>query len=643
MSRLLTLLPGVVLIAACGRSSAAGAGSDAGSYVDAGPASDGGSSFAASIGISPLTLTPAFSPEIHDYYVRCAAGTNALSITISAEAGATVALVQPMMTAPAASQTANVEVSENQAIVVSASNGPDTGEYWVRCLPHDFPRFETVPHPEMGVPTPGYYLLGDTSSALRESPYAMVVDGNGVPVWYSNTSNGKQPVDVESLAPNTVSFAGYLYYTFSDTSWKYEVHHLATGGVTYVEPVGEPLDLHELQLLPNGDYLVLSDPITTGVDLTGLESFGADEAILGCDVQELSPSGAVVWQWTATDHFDPVKDCTFPETEVVSEVIFGEPHGVDVVDPFHCNSIDVATNGDLLISSRNMDSVFLVSKATGDVVWKMGGAAYTRDGATYLTVTGDPQTSFYRQHDARFLPNDQISLFDDATSMPSPARGVIYSYDVSAGTATFVWQHAGAVASAAMGSFRVLPDGSRIIGWGEGGTPQLVFTEVDASGNDLLDFKFTDGDQSYRALKVPLTQLDLTLMRTSVNGLVLDAGTTDVDAADDGADEGGAPDATLPPEAGAGCYAVSGSGATQQCSYSSSVAADAGCPIAGGSPGSCPSSGLYGCCVEVLSGDGGGQVTATCYYSSTTGQPAASQCAFEAYEGQPYDWQTFAP
>jgi Arylsulfotransferase (ASST) len=632
-------------VAACGQHtpSAAGSGSGAGSPGDAGSSVDGSAPFAASLTTSPVDLTPAFSPDVHDYYVRCAAGTNALTVTATAGGDATVALLQPTTTAPAASQAADVSLSENEAVVVRASSGSESTEYWVRCLPHDFPRMQVVPHPEAGTPTPGYYLLGDTGYATGESAYAMVVDGNGVPVWYTQTvASGNGPANVESLAPNTVSFVAYLYYTFAETSGHYEVHSLADGGITSVQPVAEPLDLHELRLLPNGDYLVLSDPIVAGVDLTGLETFGSDEFMVGCDVQEVSPSGAVVWQWTATDHFDPVKDSTFPETDEVPGV--GLRQGaVFTVDPFHCNSIDVDADGDLLISSRNMDSVFLVSRSTGEVVWKMGGSPYTKDGATYLTVTGDPHTSFYRQHDARFLPGGQISLFDDATDMPGPARGVVYAYDVNAGTATFVWQYEGAVTSSAMGSFRILPDGSRIVGWGEGGQPQLAFTETDAEGHDVLDFEFTDGDQSYRAVKVLTTQLDLALMRSSVNTLAPGAGTLGADGGP-GADDGGTRDATAPAEPGAGCCAISGSGSDAVCTYSSSTAAD-GCAIAdGGTAGSCPSTGLYGCCVETIAGDGGGQVLdATCYYSATTGQPAASECAFEAYQGLPYDWQTFAP
>ncbi|MGD0527112.1 MAG: arylsulfotransferase family protein, partial [Polyangiaceae bacterium] len=474
------VLASALLAVACSRASPST--SDQGpAYVattlDAGTSSDGGAPLVMSLSTSPLPLTPAFSPAIHDYYVRCAAGRNAVDVTATADADTTVALIQPTTTPPAAAQNLILQLSENQAIVVRGSSGAQTGDYWVRCLPHDFPRLSMVSHPDAGAPTPGYYLIGDTSSASGESSYAMVVDGNGVPVWYSTTTNGNQPMNVESLATNAVSFVAFFDYTLGETSGQYEIHSLANGPVSFVEPMGEPLDVHELQLLPNGDYLVLSDPVVSGVDLTGLSSFGPNEWEIGCNVQEVTPAGAVVWQWDADDHFDPVKDCTYPVVEGVENIT--------AVDPYHCNSIDVDPSGDLLISSRHMDSVFLVSKATGNVVWKMGGATYTKDGAVYLAVTDDPQGAFYRQHDARFLGNGQISLFDDATDAPGPARGVVYSYDPSAGTASFVWQYTGTVTSAAMGSFRVLADGSRIIGWGEGGEPQLAFTEVDASGNDL--------------------------------------------------------------------------------------------------------------------------------------------------------------
>jgi hypothetical protein len=67
-----------------------------------------------------------------------------------------------------------------------------------------------------------------------------------------------------------------------------------------------------------------------------------------------------------------------------------------------------------------------------------------------------------------------------------------------------------------MGSFRISAVGSRVIGWGEGQGPPKGFDEVDQAKNDLIDFIFTDGDVSYRAIKVPLSAFDLALLRNMV-------------------------------------------------------------------------------------------------------------------------------
>jgi len=457
--------------------------------------------------VAPLSLEPPFSTSVHDYYVRCAAGDNTLTVSMTAASGSTIALLQPTTTPASTGATATIAVTEDEAMVVGVSRGGVTDPYWIRCLPHNFPRLQMTRHPEAGTPTPGYYLVGDVVTAPGETGYAAVLDANGVPVWYHTTRTGRGPVDVDSVIPGTISFVPFLDYTFRMVSGQFELHDLLTGGTTYVEPPDSPLDSHELRYLPNGDYLVLSDPIERGVNLTGL-GFGPSEDMVGCQVQELDPSGAAVWTWRMVDHFDPVLVSTYPETTRVG--------AATVIIPFHCNSVDVDPDGNLLVSARDTDSIFLVSRATGTVEWKIGGTASSSDpDTTFVRVVGDPLTSFYRQHDVRFLQDGTISMFDDQTGTSGPARAVIYSFDVNTGTATVVWQYLATVSSDAMGSFRVSPDGSRLVGYGVGGARGLAFTEVDERGDDLLDFSFPDGDASYRAVKVPSASFDIALLRAS--------------------------------------------------------------------------------------------------------------------------------
>jgi hypothetical protein len=151
--------------------------------------------------------------------------------------------------------------------------------------------------------------------------------------------------------------------------------------------------------------------------------------------------------------------------------------------------------------------------------------------AIYVPVA-DP---FYGEHDARLQPGwstecgkGQVSVFDDEYQQPGPARGVVYDVTVGPGDggtgdcgapveagAAVAWQRKGSVSSLYMGSMRILPDGSRIIGWGTGGAPGLVFTEVNRAGDALLELYFADNNISYRAIKVPLTELDLGIMRAT--------------------------------------------------------------------------------------------------------------------------------
>jgi hypothetical protein len=347
----------------------------------------------------------------------------------------------------------------------------------------------------------------------------MVLDGLGVPVWYARADG---PVfDVDEVVPGAISFVADLGF---------RILALDPPGDTRLPAL--PDDQHELQRLPDGDYVTTTGPLVTGVDLTGLsvtladgtvQALGPDSTIVDCALVELDPGGHVVWRWRATDHFDAVLDSTWPRLSG------------SIVDVFHCNSIDVdSASGDLLVSARHMDSVFEVDKATGRVLWKMGGASYTKDDAPYVPVA-DP---FHRQHDARFGAGwsatcsggaGSISLFDDETDLPGPARAVIYDVrvgapgDAGAGIdcgapaapgATVTWQRAGIEPSTDMGSFRLLSDGSRVIGWGVGDEGHAA-TEVDVAGNDRLDID-VDGpgaDASYRVIKVPLSALDLEVLR----------------------------------------------------------------------------------------------------------------------------------
>jgi len=188
------------------------------------------------MGTSPLQLFPAFAPSIHDYYVRCAAGTNSLTIVYGAKSGGKAGLVAPIVTEPKPSRLDTVDLAEGQAAVIAATDGVGgKSQYWIRCLPHDFPQINVTPHPQAGAPTPGWYLTGTISTPVA---YAMILDTNGTPVWYRRAIYG-WALDVTPLDTNQVAYmkattpAGIVI----DPNGKFDVYHLDTKQRTHIHTV----------------------------------------------------------------------------------------------------------------------------------------------------------------------------------------------------------------------------------------------------------------------------------------------------------------------------------------------------------------------------------------------------------------------
>ncbi len=466
----------------------------------------------ASMATSPLPLSPAFSPGTFDYTIPCAAGTNTVTLDLTAVSGGTVRLTAPVTTPASVSQSDPVNLQENQAAVVEAENGAgQTAQYWVRCLPHDFPALNVTPHPTAGSPTPGWYL---TANLINDHSYAMILDTHGTPVWYKRAPVGVA-LDVKPFGHDRVAFASAPTSGYGRTPGDhYDVYDLEQHQIAeQVSAVGSPTDFHDMIALPNGDRMVLTYPIRHGVDLTGLNASpppGANSAIADCEIQEVNPQGQLVWKWDATDHVDPVAENQFNGVDVIN--------GENVYDVYHCNSIDVIPGGDVLLSIRHMNALVRIGRADGTIQWKMGGTTNNKDNAQHVTVQNYPQAATSLQHDARYLPNGDISVFDNQTMGSGPAQGVEFALDLAAGTAHPVFQVGSPEnkKSFATGDFRRYPDGHSLVCWGFtafGGPVPLVFSEIDAAGSDVLDVGFVNGDAPYRAVKAPPTTFDINVLR----------------------------------------------------------------------------------------------------------------------------------
>lgn len=466
----------------------------------------------------PLTLSPAFDQATTDYVLRCHAGVNAVQVTLSAASAGKIAVGKDR----GPSVAIKVNLVENQALVISGpSQGPSNdssasrqtdsasrgnAQYWIRCLPHDFPLLR-VRGP--GTPWPGWYLTGNVTSASGSGTYAMVLDSKGTPVWYRKAA-GPGAINITPLSNQTIgwnSFAGSV--PGANPGGAFEVYNLVTGITRWLAAPVSPTDFHELLPMTQGGFIMLSSPIRLGVDMS---SFGgsSSSAIDDCVIQEVDSQGGLVWEWRASDHIS-VTESSHP-TPTVSG-------GLTVYDLFHCNSIDAdPTTGNLLLSVRHTDSVYLIDRTTGRVIWRLGGVGPNRDNAQLLTISADPQGSFHAQHDARFQPNGDVSLYDNQSWDPGDAaRAVEYQIDAASGIAALVWSYRAPDGknSLATGSFRRLHrEADNIVCWGfKLGAP--LFTEVDSAGQLLLEVRFLSGEGAYRVVKVGLNALDANALRAS--------------------------------------------------------------------------------------------------------------------------------
>lgn len=463
-----------------------------------------------SLSSAPLTLNPTFSPAVHDYTLRCATGTNSVTFTLGSNAGDLQVGRQR-----GASVGVTMDLVENDAAVIRAPSATTPGsieEYWIRCLPQDFPVMNVT---RPGTVPAGYYLTGTLSPATNGTPsgmYAMVLDTNGTPVWYQRAPG--QAINVNVPQPGTIAWVPSLgpgFGTIADGAFR--LYDVATQTSDSFRPPVGPLDPHEFLTLPNGNRMVFTTPLLAGVDLSSLgPAFTGVTNLVDCVVSEVDPAGQTTWTWRMSDHVDITEALTTPHLAGVATV-----NGVPAGDLFHCNSIDAdPSTGNVLLSARHLNAVMLVNRASGQIVWKLGGTPANHDGAPSLTITGDSAAPFSGQHDARFRPNGDVSLFDDRTGGTGAARGVEYAIDTTAGTATLTWQYASpdGVISNATGSFRRSADGTdNVIGWGF--HPGSGFTEVDASGQVLMNQTFPNGEMNYRTIKVAPDALDLGAMRRS--------------------------------------------------------------------------------------------------------------------------------
>ena len=152
------------------------AGKDATKIVTDAPAP-----MATTLSISPLALDSAVLDRDPRLLCAVCGGDERADGLDDRGAGLCHRPVEPFATRASTDEVAAVAVNEGEVIVVGVTTGGATDSYWVRCLPHDFPKLQMTLHPDAGTPTPGYYLVGNVIAPSVQQGYAACSTATGSP------------------------------------------------------------------------------------------------------------------------------------------------------------------------------------------------------------------------------------------------------------------------------------------------------------------------------------------------------------------------------------------------------------------------------------------------------------------------------
>lgn len=291
---------------------------------------------------------------------------------------------------------------------------------------------------------PGYVLY--TPMAGRGDVYLIDLEGNVVHQWRMPYPPGLYGY----LLPN-----GNVFYggKVMDETWdRFPAWKRFKGGVMVeVDRHGnvvwehrDPDHHHDHRRIDSGGALymtveritpALAAKVQGGVPGSASEGMWADVLV------EVDADGHRVWEWHAADHLDVHR------------------HILTVNDRrdewSHGNTIAPIGNDRVLFSFRNISTVGIVDKASGEITWELG----------YETLA--------QQHDPNMLPNGNVLIFDNGSHRRDAGLPFSRAIEVNPATNEIVWEYADNPAynffSSYISGARRLPNGNTLITEGQFG------------------------------------------------------------------------------------------------------------------------------------------------------------------------------
>jgi hypothetical protein len=414
-----------------------------------------------------VTLTPITSRRVREvagpFQYRFYISRSADSLSAQTAPDASVQILSHV------SSQANAAVFTEDAASTAVATGPMVMQNGVS-VPSDFPHIVVTINEE---PDPGYIFLNNRG---KGTPYNIIFDNNGDPIWYLRTSDRRRDFKVQDNGWLTMlirgGYGGGLGFIALDRHY----NHVKT----FRTKNGYSTDEHELVVLEDGGYLLIGLRNET-VDMRRYVTGGKlDASVRETVIQEFTAADELIFQWRAWDNLD------------IRNNTLDTPTGQSIRFP-HMNALDIDIDGHILLSSRHQSEVTKIHRQTGAVIWRLGGAN------SDFTFVGDPLNGFQNQHAIRSVGEGRYLLFDNGNGhRPAVSRAVEYELDANDMTATLAWEFRDTPDrfSHYMANAQRLPNGNTLVNWAVYQSPKL--TELRPDGTKAFEMDWVLEDECYR-------------------------------------------------------------------------------------------------------------------------------------------------
>jgi hypothetical protein len=331
---------------------------------------------------------------------------------------------------------------------------------------------------------PGLVFIAPKGGRGQDGP--LILDNEGRTVWFKPTPN-RLAMDFRAQTyrgkPVLTWWEGRLITGDGDGVGKiYDDRYRPVKTVRAGN--GYTFDSHEFVITPQNTALVLG----YARSVRDLRPWGGPNGahIVDGVVQEIDiATGAVLFEWHAFGNVSPAESYIARPKKAGFEWEY-----------FHVNSIQLLPDGNFIISARNTSGVYKINRATGKIMWRLGGKK--------SDFKLGPGVRFDWQHDAQLQPDGKtLRIFDNASSPPTrkASRAITVELDEDKMTAKLVdaRTHPEKLLAASQGNLQTLPNGNIFVGWGS----RPFFSEYSADGKLIFDGELARGNDNYRAYRMP--------------------------------------------------------------------------------------------------------------------------------------------